>query len=419
MTTLRPLIAPQSVDGLPGLTAAQRRRFARHLRLPEIDEAGQRRLLAARVALVGAGGLGSPLALYLAAAGVGTLGVIDDDVVEESNLQRQIAHAHTSEGCLKVDSVAESVHRISPDTVVECHPVRLERANAVEILSRYDLVIDGSDNFATRYLVDEAAARLRIPLVWGAVLAFDGQVSVFWERDIEPGAPESRGPDASAATLAGGGPVDWWPERPGVTYRDLHPEPPKLPVQNCAEAGVLGALCGQVGSLMAIQAVQLICGFGKPLLGSVAVIDALGTNFDTVPVRRTRRAVAPRYMAQTSPREEVGPASLPLNVGAADLAELLAARERGDIAFQLVDIREEHEWQAGVIEGAELIPMNVIAEHPELLDETGPVILTCAAGVRSVALIDYLQVRAPYLRLSHLYVGMQGWPGPRVPAQLS
>lgn len=261
---------PPLVEPGPPLTDAERARYARHLLLPEIGDVGQRRLRAARVCVIGAGGLGAPVLQYLAAAGVGRIGVVDDDVVDVTNLQRQVIHGHADVGRPKVDSAAESVRAIDPGVEVVPHRVRLAE-DTVDLLADYDVVVDGADNFPTRYLVNDACVRLGLPEVWGSVLRFDAQVSVFWGR------PPAGVPAA------------------GVDLRDLFPEPPaEGTVPSCAVAGVLGALCGQVGSLMATEVVKLVTGVGRPLLGRVAVLDALAGVWREVPLRPSgRRAGSP------------------------------------------------------------------------------------------------------------------------------
>ncbi|HEX2763724.1 MAG TPA: molybdopterin-synthase adenylyltransferase MoeB [Allosphingosinicella sp.] len=241
------------VETVRTLTAPERERYSRHLRIPEIGEAGQARLLTARVALVGAGGLGSPAAYYLAAAGVGALGLIDDDRIERSNLQRQILHADARVGQMKARSAAETLSAFNPDVKLTLHEVRLDRSNADEILRSYDLVIDGSDNLPTRYVVSDACVRLNIPMIYGAIFRFEGQVSVFW-----PGAPE-------------GGPC----------YRCLFPEPPPSELTpSCAEAGVLGVLPGMIGTLMAAEALKILLGLGDTLVGRLLSYDALEARFE-------------------------------------------------------------------------------------------------------------------------------------------
>jgi sulfur-carrier protein adenylyltransferase/sulfurtransferase len=257
--SLPPLVPPG-----PQLPADQVGRYSRHLILPEVGTVGQRRLAAARVLVVGAGGLGSPVLMYLAAAGVGTIGVLDDDVVDESNLQRQVVHGQSDLGRPKVDSARDALAEINPHVRVLPHRERLDASNALELFADYDLVVDGTDNFATRYLVSDACELLGLPYVWGSIFRFDGQVSVFW---------------ADPPAAADGSPVA------GVTYRDVHPEPPPPGmVPSCAEGGVLGVLCAAIGSVMVTEAVKLVCGIGEPLLGRLMVFDALGMTWRTVRV---------------------------------------------------------------------------------------------------------------------------------------
>jgi molybdopterin/thiamine biosynthesis adenylyltransferase/rhodanese-related sulfurtransferase len=252
----------REVDVPQTFSADQRSRYARHLVLPEVGEAGQRKLLASRVAVIGAGGLGSPVALYLAAAGVGTLGIVDFDVVDASNLQRQILHGTDRVGRPKVDSARQTLAGINPDVKVESHPERLTAANALPILSRYDLIVDGADNFPTRYLVNDASLHLDIPVVHGSIFRFEGQVSVFH--------PHS-----------------------GPCYRCLFPQPPPPELApNCAEAGVLGVLPGIIGSLQAMEALKMILGIGDSLVGRLLIYDALEQEFQTVKVNRNPQCPA-------------------------------------------------------------------------------------------------------------------------------
>ena len=240
----------------PGLDGTRRARYSRHLLLPEVGAGGQERLLASRVLLVGAGGLGSPVALYLAAAGVGVLGIVDPDVVEESNLQRQVLHDGEHLGRLKVDSAAEAIGRLNPDVTVVRYPVRLEAGNALEVMAGYDVVVDGADNFPTRYLMNDAALHLRRPVVHGSVFRFEGQVTVF--RPYQ-----------------------------GPCYRCLFPEPPPPEVSpSCSEIGVLGVLPGIIGSIQATEALKLLLGVGEPLVGRLLTYDALAQEFLTLQVRR-------------------------------------------------------------------------------------------------------------------------------------
>src|SRR4051794_12046309 len=252
--SLAPLVEPAA-----DLTTEEVRRYARHLLVPDVRAVGQRRLKNARVLVVGAGGLGSPALLYLAAAGVGTIGIVDPDVVEESNLQRQVVHAARDVGRLKVESARERVAEVNPLVEVRTHAVRLDSANALEVLSGYDLVVDGSDNFPTRYLVNDACVLLGIPCVWGSVYRFDGQASVWF---------------------AGHGPC----------YRCIFPEPPPPGlVPSCAEGGVLGVLCAAIGSLQASEVVKLLTGAGTPLVGRLMVHDALRATWREIRVEADPR----------------------------------------------------------------------------------------------------------------------------------
>lgn len=249
------------VAGLPwgdptGLTPDQKRRYSRHVLLPEVGEDGQLALLGAKVAIVGAGGLGSPAAIYLAAAGVGTIGVIDDDVVDDTNLQRQILHNIDRVGMRKAESARETLTSLNPDTKIEVHDERLRAANVLQVLGAYDVVVDGGDNFPTRYLINDAAIHLGVPVVSGSIFRFEGQVTV-----IEPGQ--------------------------GPCYRCLHREPPPPELApSCAEAGVLGVLPGVIGSIQAMEAIKLVLGIGDTLAGRLMVYDALDQDFMTVSIRR-------------------------------------------------------------------------------------------------------------------------------------
>ena len=261
MVKLNPLVAPG-----PELSASDRERFARHLPIPELGEEAQRRLRAAKVCVVGAGGLGSPALLYLAAGGVGTLGVVDSDEVELVNLQRQVLHATDGIGTPKAVSAASRLNELDPGVQVVPHLQRLDAGNARELLGGYDLVVDAVDNYPTRYLISDTCAELGIPVVWGAVLVTRAQISVFWSRPV--------GPDC---------------ELPGITLRDLHPEPPD-PANwvTAAGVGVLGAMCGQVGAVMANEAIKLITGAGDPLFGRVLYLDTMAATAAQVPLAPRR-----------------------------------------------------------------------------------------------------------------------------------
>lgn len=258
---------PPLVEPGPELSVADRERFARHLPIPGLGEVAQRRLRAARVCVVGAGGLGSPALLYLAAAGVGTLGVVDADTVEVVNLQRQVLYTTAGVGTPKATSARDRLAELDPGVTVSPHVVRLDETNALDVLGGYDLVIDAVDNYPTRYLISDTCAQLAIPVVWGAVMATRAQVSVFWSRPVSVDGDEA-----------------------GITLRDLHPEPPD-PSRwvTAAQVGVLGALCGQVGSLMAAEAIKLITGAGEALFGRVLYLDSMTARTAELPLapRRT------------------------------------------------------------------------------------------------------------------------------------
>ncbi|HYQ74347.1 ThiF family adenylyltransferase [Cellulomonas sp.] len=381
---------PPLVEPGPPLTSAERERWSRHLLLPALGELGQRRLRAARVCVVGAGGLGAPVLQYLAAAGVGTIGVVDADEVELSNLQRQVVHGVADVGRRKVDSAAEAVHRLDPGVRVVTHHVRLD-AGTVDLLADYDVVVDGTDNFPTRYLVADACARLGLPEVWGSVFRFDAQVSVFW------GAPPAG--------------------VPGVGLRDLFPEPPEPgTVPSCAEGGVLGAMCGQVGSLMATEVVKLVTGTGRPLLGRVLVLDALAARWSEVPVRA--RAV-PAGGSVPAPAAVPGcavpvdapavPPAVPL-VAPRELAAMLDRRDRGAEPFTLLDVREAAELDVVSVPGALHVPLARVLDGSGLgaVPADRPVVVLCRSGVRSEQAALAL-LAAGRTGVAHVDGGVLGW----------
>lgn len=380
---LPPLVSP----GAP-LTAEQARRYSRQLLLDQIGELGQRRLLAARVCVIGAGGLGAPALLYLAAAGVGTLGIVDDDVVEASNLQRQVIHGEGDLGRQKTASASESISRLAASVQVATHCERLTTDNARSILGGYDLVLDGSDNFDTRYLVADTCAELGLPVVWASVLRFDAQVSVFWST-----------PPAGSGVA-------------GVQLRDLFPvQPTDAGAESCESAGVLGALCGQVGSIMAAEAVKLITGSGTSLLGRVLVLDSLSARWTEVPLLPSRAGggAAPPPVAAALhvelPSEPTG------ELTAEQLDRRLAARERGSDDFLLLDVREPHEHAAGAIDGSVLRPLaGILTESGRRGIARGtPVIVYCQHDGRS-----RLAARAladdGFESVTVLTGGYAGWP---------
>lgn len=376
---LSPLVAPGA-----DLTDAEVRRYARHLILPEVGRQGQRRLKNARVLMVGAGGLGSPGLLYLAAAGVGTIGIIDFDVVDESNLHRQVIHGTGDIGRPKVESAAEAVARVNPLVRVVRHEERLDSATAPGIIEGYDLVVDGTDNFPTRYLVNDVCGLLGKPYVWASIFRFDGQLSVFW---------------------AGRGPC----------YRCLFPTPPPPgAVPSCAEGGVLGVLPGLLGTAQANEAIKLIVGMGEPLVGRVAIHDSLRATWQQIGVRADPRCVlCGEKPTVTEPIDYVefcaGPAALaddgPLpEVSPRELAALLTSDED----FTLVDVREPHEREINRIEGAVGIPKGLFetGEAWTLLPD-GPLILHCKSGGRSAQVLRTVTASGRDAR--HLAGGIDAW----------
>ena len=380
---------PPLVEPGPPLSASETERYARHLLLPDIGVLGQRRLRAARVLVVGAGGLGSPALLYLAAAGVGTIGIVDADTVDVTNLQRQVVHGTADVGRRKVDSARDRVLEVNPGVEVRVHPERLTAANALEILSGYDVVLDGADNFPTRYLVDDACSLLGIPDVWGSVLGFDGQAAVFW-------APH------------------------GPTYRELFPQPPAPgTVPSCAEGGVLGALCASLGSVMVTEAVKLICGTGDPLVGRLLVVDALGGRWRTLSVRapqdRTPVTGLVDYEAFCGlPPAGGGAVATEAVVGEGDaevdvrrLAGMLAARDAGQDDFVLVDVREPHEWDIVAIPGAVGVPLGAIEADPAVVP-AGRAVLYCRSGARSARALAALHA-AGRDDVTHVAGGVLAW----------
>jgi molybdopterin/thiamine biosynthesis adenylyltransferase/rhodanese-related sulfurtransferase len=368
---------PPLVPPGPELTAQERTRYARHLLLPDLGGDGQRRLRAARVLVVGAGGLGSPALLYLAAAGVGTIGVVDDDVVDLTNLQRQVVHGVADIGRAKTASAAEAVHAISPSTAVVEHTARLDEATALAVIADYDLVLDGADNFPTRYLVGDACARLGIPHVWGSVFRFDGQVSVWW---------------------AGEGPC----------YACVFPrQPPPDAVPSCAVGGVLGAVCASIGSVMATEAVKLVTGTGEPLVGRLLVHDALAQAWDSLPVtadpgcrvcgsgadatRPLGWATGIRAGSQTDDEgaDAVAADRVRPTIGVVQLREAIGA------GALLLDVREAGERAVVALPGGEWVPVGELRAGAEV-PGVGPgerVYVYCKTGVRSGEAVDLLRAR--------------------------
>lgn len=375
----------RSHSTLPPLNADELKRYSRHLTLPGVGLDGQQRLKAARVLIVGAGGLGSPTALYLAAAGVGTIGLVDQDVVDVTNLQRQLLHGTRDVGRTKIDSARDRLLELNPHVQLELHPTWLTSDNALELVSRYDLIIDGTDNFNTRYLVNDACVLLGKPNVHGSVFQFDGQASVF---------STERGP----------------------CYRCLYPEPPPPGlVQNCAEGGVLGVLPGLIGTIQATEALKLILQCGETLAGRLLMIDALSMQFRSVTITRDPDcpACGTRTLTKLIDYDEfcgvAGPASaaFPASVPEITPDELASRRARGD-DFDLIDVREPFEAQLSRIEGSRLIPLGDLSDAMDSLDPTRELVVFCRSGTRSADAVRRLRA-AGFARVASLAGGMLRW----------
>ncbi|MFI1463455.1 adenylyltransferase/sulfurtransferase MoeZ [Nocardia carnea] len=379
-----PKSLPPLVEPAAELTKDEVARYSRHLIIPDLGMDGQKRLKNAKVLVIGAGGLGSPALLYLAAAGVGTMGIVEFDEVDASNLQRQVIHGESDIGRPKADSARDSILEINSTIDVRLHKIRLEPENAVELFSEYDLILDGTDNFATRYLVNDAAVLAGKPYVWGSIYRFEGQVSVFWED-----APDGR----------------------GINYRDLYPEaPPPGMVPSCAEGGVLGVLCASIGSIMVTEAIKLLTGIGEPLLGRLMVYDALDMSYRTIKLRRdpAREPITELidYEAFCGVVSEEGQAAAAgSTVTARELKDMLAA---GDV--ELIDVREPVEWDIVHIEGATLIPKDRILSGEALseLPQNRKIVLHCKTGIRSAEALAALK-RAGFADATHLQGGVIAW----------
>lgn len=366
------------IDPGPNLSPAEMARYARQLLLPEIGESGQRRLTHARVLVIGAGGLGSVTATYLAAAGVGTIGLIDDDVVDVSNLQRQVIHSTGDIGRAKVDSAADRLAGLNPLVTVVRHRERLTCENARALVAAYDLVVDGADNFGTRYVVGDACALTGRPHVWGSIHRFDGQVAV------------------------------WWPPE-GPCYRCVFPlPPPPGTVPSCGEAGVLGSLCASIGSVQATEALKVLTGIGQPLIGRLLVHDALAMEWSTVPVQRNPDCLlcgpSPTITEPTDSSSACAASGTRLNVE--QLRALLADRDTGAADFDLIDVREPHEWMGGRIPGAIGIPLGDVADATLAAERR--VVVYCTAGGRSRRAAAILADRG-FLDVADLEGGVTAW----------
>ena len=387
------MVAPL-VEPADELTPDEVRRYSRHLIIPDVGMTGQKRLKNAKVLVIGAGGLGSPALLYLAAAGVGTLGIIDDDVVDESNLQRQVIHGQSDIDKPKVTSAAESVAEINPYVTVIQHEARLDNDNVLDIFAPYDLIVDGTDNFATRYLVNDAAVILDKPYVWGSIYRFEGQVSVFWAQE-------------------------------GPQYRDLYPEPPPPGmVPSCAEGGVLGVLCASIGSIMVTEAIKLITGIGDPLIGRLMVYDALEMRYSTLKVQRDPNGVLPTELMSDyeafcgAVSDEAADAAADSTISVTTLEGWLKERADGGRNFTLVDVREPNEYEINQIPGSVLIPKGEFLNGNALeqMPQDTQVVLHCKSGARSAEALAVLK-GAGYSDAVHVGGGVVAWVNQIDPSQ--
>jgi adenylyltransferase/sulfurtransferase len=363
------------------LTETERSRYARHLMLPQIGEEGQARLKAGSVAIVGAGGLGSPVALYLAAAGVGRLGLIDFDVVDATNLHRQILYGTSDVGAKKLDAAERRLRDVNPEIEIIRHETSLRSDNALDILGGYDIVIDGTDNFPTRYLVNDACVLLGRPNVYGSIFRFDGQASVFFAKE-------------------------------GPCYRCIYPEPPPPHlVPSCAEGGVLGVLPGVVGTIQATEAIKLLTGAGEPLIGKLLLFDALTMSFRRMNLKKDPNcAVCGPNPTVTKLIDYEGFCN-PIMNDEMTPAEL--ARELGNVV--LIDIREPYEWQVSHLENAVHMPMRTIPHSLDQIPRDREVVLYCRSGARSYNALQYLKANG-FTRVHHLHGGLQAWKRDQDPA---
>ncbi|MFC4532448.1 adenylyltransferase/sulfurtransferase MoeZ [Sphaerisporangium dianthi] len=378
---------PPLVEPADELTVDEVRRYSRHLIIPDVGMAGQKRLKNAKVLCVGAGGLGSPALMYLAAAGVGTLGVVDFDVVDESNLQRQIIHGQSDVGRLKAESAAASVREINPLVNVVIHNVALTTDNVMDIFAAYDLIVDGTDNFATRYMVNDAAVLLGKPYIWGSIYRFDGQASVFWAEY-------------------------------GPCYRCLYPEPPPPGmVPSCAEGGVLGVLCASIGSIQVNEAIKLLAGIGDPLVGRLMIYDALEMKYRDVKVRKdpecplcgknptiTELIDYEAFCGTIS--DEAQQAATGSTITAQELKDMM---DRGDDIF-VIDVREQNEYEIVNIPGAVLIPKGDFLRGTALerLPQDKKIVLHCKSGARSAEALAVVK-NAGFSDAVHVGGGVLSW----------
>uniref|UniRef100_UPI001D0CD83F adenylyltransferase/sulfurtransferase MoeZ n=1 Tax=Nocardioides dongkuii TaxID=2760089 RepID=UPI001D0CD83F len=395
---------PPLVEPADELTIDEVRRYSRHLIIPDVGMSGQKRLKNAKVLVIGAGGLGSPALLYLAAAGVGTLGIAEFDEVDESNLQRQIIHGQSDVGRSKAVSAKESINEANPYVEVVLHEERLDNDNVMDVFRGYDLIVDGTDNFATRYMVNDAAYFLGIPYVWGSIYRFDGQASVF------------------APTMADDAPC----------YRCLYPEPPPPGmVPSCAEGGVLGVLCAQIGSIQVNEAIKVLTGIGDPAIGKLVIYDALELEWRKLRVRKDPNcALCGENPTVTGLIDydafcgaistEAADAAAGSTISVTQLEHMLKEREEGTRDFVLVDVREPNEYEINKIPGSVLIPKGEFLNGSALekLPADKQVVMHCKSGVRSAETLAIVK-GAGYADAVHVGGGVVAWVNQIDPSQPS
>jgi len=407
---------PPLVEPADELTIDEVRRYSRHLIIPDVGMTGQKRLKNARVLVIGAGGLGSPALLYLAAAGVGTLGIAEFDEVDESNLQRQIIHGQSDIGKPKAQSAKESIAETNPLVKVVVHDERLDNDNVLRIFEGYDLIVDGTDNFATRYMVNDAAYFLNKPYVWGSIYRFDGQASVFWPT------LDSFKDDALSSSSVSDAPC----------YRCLYPEPPPPGmVPSCAEGGVLGVLCASIGSIQVNEAIKLLTGIGDPLVGKLMIYDALEMEYRKLKVRKdpncalcgenptvTELIDYDAFCGAIS--EEAADAAADATISVIQLEQMLKERENGERDFVLVDVREPNEYEINRIPGSVLIPKGDFLNGSALseLPNDKQVVLHCKSGVRSAEALAVVK-GAGFSDAVHVGGGVVAWVNQVDPSQPS
>lgn len=365
------------------LTPQQLQRYSRHICLSEVGLEGQLKLLSARVLCVGAGGLGSPIALYLAAAGIGTLGLVDFDAVEASNLQRQIIHGTSDVGRLKTESARDAVNRINPDVRVELHDTRITSANAMELIAPYDIVVDCTDNFPTRYLTNDACVLLKKPNVYGSISHFEGQASVF--------APHLGGP----------------------CYRCLFPEPPPPgTVLSCAEAGVLGVLPGLIGTIQATEIIKLILGAGQPLINRLLLLDALSMKFREIKLRRDpecplcgeKRTIT--HLMDYDQFCKTRPA--PANPDEVTVFDMKKALDTPSLGIEVIDVREPDEYQIAHVAGTRLIPLATLPGEVANLEPNRTLYIHCKSGMRSMRAVQFLKEKG-FRDVKNVKGGILAW----------